>query len=291
MPDERWQQLEKEAAELKSDGKNHKAIQKLEEALEIKKYWYQYFYYLMWKLEIKDYDELDETFKHVFSKWDNEIYKHIFLILEAKYYFQKAETESNQIAIRLLDKAYDKIKQAEDMCRENFHIQFMNRQPHVPHYLSEPNRTFLDRPEKPFDRIMELKNYISLERQRITLKGEMQKQKKNIELYINSEKIKFSELLGVFTAILALIFSGVSLLNRNFDVLDVLTILITLALVLTIFFWAMHTLIFNFIKWWVVIPIIILLLILLFFISLSNNKFRPAMPDKTNEIHKVEVSN
>lgn len=221
--------LENEAGELKSAGKVRAALEKLEDAIKLDRKWYHFRCKAQWKLETGDYDGAEQAINDGLDYCEPDQFW--LLYLKAEFLFR----------IRLkIDQAKSELSRVERIVFDessSIEIAYLN----VPNHLKWPAMVELQGTTRT-----------NLKMALVSLRSEIQSMDKSLILFnkitemeknIGSERVRTIELLGVFAAILAFIFSGVHILTKS-PLSEALLLQAGMALLLTLFFLGVHLVIF-----------------------------------------------
>jgi len=239
--------LENEAGELKSAGKVRAALEKLEDAIKLDNKWYHFRCKAQWKFETGDYDGAEQAINYGLDYCEpNQFW---LLYLKAEFLFR----------IRLkIDQAKSELSRVERIVFDessSIEIAYLN----VPDHLKWPAMVELQGTTRTNLKmaLVSLRSDMESMRQSLILHNEITTMKKNME----SERVRTIELLGVFAAILAFIFSGVHVLTK-FSLIDALLLQAGMGLSLTIFFLGVHLVIFPAARTKLLITIFVILTLL-----------------------------
>jgi hypothetical protein len=242
-----WEALEVEAFKLAAEGRMLFALEKLDEATKLEERWYHHFYRAIWLWQL---NKLAEAGKVVdrglnFEKPKQFYFRH----LSADMLFRVTVTTATTIqdvesTIGNLDRALREVDAREYLLFHNSREIEVSRQT-LPKTLRDLYPTFLNS-EDLTSEVRSLRTRIEMIRQStILFKAVMETEKRvnaaverNRER-IDSERIRTIELLGIFTAILAFIFSGVQIFTR-LPLSDALVLQVGIALIMIVFFLALH---------------------------------------------------
>jgi len=279
--------LEQEAGHLKTSGKVRAALEKLEEAIKLDKKWYHFRCKAQWKLETGDYDGAEQAINDGLEYCDpNQFW---LLYFRAEFLFRirfKIDQAKNDL-LRVERILFDESSPIE--------IDYLN----VPNWLRWPAMVELHGTTRTNLKmaLVSLRSEMESMRQSLILFNEITAMKKNVELErekVRSERVSTIELLGVFAAILAFIFSGVHILTK-FSLIEALLLQAGMALSLTIFFLGIHLVIFPEARKKLLITIFVILTVVFFLLPFyaralgrSDNQIQRATPAESepNEVGK-----
>lgn len=246
-PESTRQELERQAFQLRTEGKMLLALEKLDQAMKIEEKWYHFFYKAIWLWESNKVTDAVEVVEYGlnFDK-SKEFY---FRYLSADMLFRVAIVPANTIedidkSITNLDRAIRELDNAEYLLFNNTQEIEVSRQT-ITKELKDLCPTFLNHQDLKSE-VRFLRTRIEIVRQSIILfKGMMQTEsrvnaaiEKNREK-IDSERVRTIELLGIFTAIFAFIFSGVQIFSRQ-PISEALILQTGIGLMMIIFFLGLH---------------------------------------------------
>lgn len=249
--------LEQEVGNLKTAGKVRAALDKLEEAIKLDKKWYHFRCKAQWKLETGDYDGAEQAINDGLEYCDpNQFW---LLYWKTEFFFRirlKIDQAKNEL-LRLERILYDESFPIE--------IDYLN----VPSCLRWPAMVDLQGIERTNLKmaLVSLRSDMESMRQSLILFNEITAIKKNIESERRLERVSTIELLGVFAAILAFIFSGVHILTK-FSLFEALLLQAGMGLSLTIFFLGIHLVIFPEARKKLLIEIFVLLTVVFFLLPI-----------------------
>jgi len=245
--------LENEAAALKNAGKVRAALEKLEEAIKLDKRWYHFRCKAQWKFETCDYGGAEQAIDYGLGFCEpNQFW---LLWWKAEFLFRirlKVQDATNEL-LRAERTLYDESSPVE--------IDYLN----VPDPLKWPAMVDLQGTERT-----------NLKMALVSLRSEIQSMGKSLVLFnkitemeknIGSERVRTIELLGVFAAILAFIFSGVHILT-TLPLFEALLLQAGMALLMSIFFLGVHLVIYPKARTRLLIAILVILTVL--FIALPT---------------------
>jgi len=236
--------IEKQAFQFASKKSFLIALEKLDEAMKINKQWYHFFYKAIW---LHNCNQITETAKVILYGLNYDQSKAFFFhYLSADFLFRTAiapppnTIETTDRSIIRLEQALGTLTKADDLLFQNKLAIEIDRNA-IPQELKDLSPTFLN--DKDFhDQLQDLRINLSMARQSLILfKGMVQTEtrintaiEKNRER-IDSERVRTIELLGIFTAIFAFIFSGIQIFAKM-PLRDGLVLQGGMALMITVFF-------------------------------------------------------
>ncbi|MGD2094894.1 MAG: hypothetical protein PVH77_07810 [Phycisphaerales bacterium] len=291
--------LEIEAFNLYREGKKIFALEKLEQAIKLDQKWYHFFYKAKWLLDSNNLPDAVKVVEHGlnFDK-SKEFY---FRCLFADMFFRTAVVSGSNIngidkSIVELDNSLREVGVAEYLLFKYYpHID--TRRHNIPYDLKELCPTFLNNQDLNIQ-VHSLRTRIEMVRQSLVLtkgimeaeqrvKTSIQENRKRIE----SERIRTIELLGIFTAIFAFIFSGVQILSR-LPLTEALTMQAGIGLMMIIFFLSLHLVIEPESRKRSLILLLLILIIILLGLPLYSKLVRKISQDllqKDTHILKPEI--
>jgi hypothetical protein len=245
--------LEKKAGELKGAGKIRAALEKLEQAIKLDKRWYHFGCKAQWMFEKGDYDGVEQAINDGLDYCDPNQFWLLYFKVAFLFRIRLNLDEAGRELLRVEAIVYDESSTLE--------TDFLN----VPDCLKWPamieagtTRTNLKMS------LVSLRSDMESMRKVLILYNEITQMKKNMELErqeVRSERVRTIELLGVFAAILAFIFSGVHILTK-FPLTEALLLEAGMALLLTIFFLGVHLVIYPEARKKILITIFVLLTVI-----------------------------
>jgi len=274
--------LEKEAFQLVVEGKMLFALEKLEQSMKLNKRWYHFFYKAIWLWQLGKITKAANVIEYGlnFDKAE-EFY---FRYLNAEFLFRVAISPAHIMqdfnkSIAGFDQALRDLDKAKYLLVNNrLQIEFTRGQ--ISEQLKGLFPTFLNLVDLA-DQIRSLRTSIEITRQStILFKGMVETEnrvnaaiERNRER-IDSERVKTIELLGIFTAIFAFIFSGVQIFTR-LPFSEALVLQVGMALIMILFFLGFHLVIEPEARNKLLITILIILFALLlglpFYVKLLSN--------------------
>ena len=270
-PESGRETLEKEAFQLAAEGKTVLALEKLEQAMQLDKQWYHFFYKAIWLWQSSKVAEAGNviTYGLNFDK-AKEFY---FRYLSGDFVSRVATVTAN--TIEGVDKLIGQLNHAISELDSAGYLLFHNRPEieaarlTVPIDLINLYPTFLNADEDLTGAVRSLRTRIEIIRQSLILfKGIVEAEnrvnaaiERNRER-IDSERVRTIELLGIFTAIFAFIFSGVQIFTR-LPLSEALVLQGGMALIMILFFLGVHLVIAPKARTKLLIAIFIVLFVLL----------------------------
>lgn len=245
--------LEKAAGDLKAAGKTRAALDKLEQAISLEKRWYHYRCKAQWKSETGDYDGAEQAINDGLDYCDPNQFWLLYLKVEFLFRIRSNIELAASELLRVERILYDDSSTLE--------LDFLN----VPDCLRWPALVELHGTERT-----------NLKMALLSLRSEMESMRKSLILFnkitemeksIGSERVRTIELLGIFAAILAFIFSGVHILTK-LPLFEALLLQAGMALLLTIFFLGVHLVIYPEARKKVLITIFVLLTVIFFLLPI-----------------------
>lgn len=270
--------LEKAAGDLKAAGKTRAALDKLEQAISLEKRWYHYRCKAQWKSETGDYDGAEQAINDGLDYCNPNQFWLLYLKVEFLFRIRSNIELAASELLRVERILYDDSSTLE--------LDFLS----VPDCLMWPSLVELSGTERTNLKmaLLSLRSEMDNRRQSLILFNEIIAMKKNMELErekINSERVRTIELLGVFAAILAFIFSGVHILTK-LPLVEALLLQAGMALLLTIFFLGVHLVIYPEVRKKVLITIFILLTVIFFLLPI----YARVLEANRNQIESSTVS-
>lgn len=220
------QKLEQQAAGLRAEGKRIAALERLEEAINLDKKWYHFRCKAEWNKEINRPDKAAAAIDDGL-KLDNSLAQLFWLVSWNANFLLRTRLNPNEALRQLI--------QAENILYNQLELVNVHG---ALYEVSEPLRWA--NPE--LLSASDIKTFL------VSLRSEIQSanytvslftQIKDVERKIDSERVRTIELLGIFTAIFAFIFSGVQIFTR-LQVGEALVLEAGMALLLITFFLGFH---------------------------------------------------
>ncbi len=281
--------LERQAFQLRAEGKMLFALEKLGQVMKLEERWYHYFYKAIWLWESNKIADAVKVVEYGLNF--DKAKQFYFRYLSADMLFHVAIVPANAIkdidkSIAGLDQAIRELDNAGYLLFHNTQEIEVSRQT-VPKELKDLCPTFLNQEDLTVQ-VRSLRTRIELTRQSIILfKGMVQTEsrvnaaiEKNRER-IDSERIRTIELLGIFTAIFAFIFSGVQIFAR-LPLSEALVLQGGIGLLMIVFFLGVHLVIQPEARTKLLIVIFIILFVLLwglpFYARFLQNTFAYEAP-------------
>ena len=262
--------LEKEAFQLAGQGKMLLALKKLEQVIQLDQQWYHFFYKALWLWQSNKIPDAAKIIEYGLNfENSKEFY---FLYLSAEFLFRVAIAPANVMqdsdkSIAEFDQALRDLDKAEHLLIHN-QLQIQLTRGQVPEHLKQLYPTFLNVADLT-GQVRSLRTRIEMTRQStILFKGIVQAENRvNVAIErnrerIQSERVRTIELLGIFTAIFAFIFSGVQIFTR-LPLSEALVLQGGMALLMILFFLGVHLVIQPEARTKVLIAIFIILFALL----------------------------
>lgn len=220
------QKLEQQAADLRTEGKRIAALERLEEAINLDKKWYHFRCKAEWNLEINRPDKAAAAIDDGL-KLDNSLAHLYWLVSWNANFLLRTLLNPNEALRQLI--------QAENILYNQIELVDVNGALYeVPKPLRWANPELLSESDiKTF--LVSLRSEIQSAKYTVSLFTQI----KDVERKIDSERVRTIELLGIFTAIFAFIFSGVQIFTR-LQVGEALVLEAGMALLLITFFLGFH---------------------------------------------------
>jgi len=263
--------LEKKAFELASEQKWLFALDKLEEAIKLDKRWYHFFYKAIWLYNSGKQPEAAQVVIYGLNfEKAKEFYFHY---LSADFFYRAAWAQAKKIeeidqSIKNMDLAIKELNTADYLLLKNKKDIEDSRQ-NIPKEIKDLHPTFLNSEDLTYE-VRGLRSKIEMMRQAVlTFKAIIQAENRvNMSIKenrsrIESERKSTIELLGIFTAIFAFIFSGVQIFTRV-PLPEALILQGGMALIIIVFFLGIHLVIEPEARTKLLIGIFIILLLVLF---------------------------
>lgn len=239
--------FEKKAFELASEQKWLFALDKLEEAIKLDKRWYHFFYKAIWLYNSGKQPEAEQVVIYGlnFDK-GQEFY---FRYLGADFLYRAAWTQAQNIneidqSVTKMDQAIRELYNIENLLINN-EINIEVSRENIPKKLKDLHPTFLNSVDLTYE-VRGLRTRIEMMRQAVlTFKAIIEAENRvNMSIKenrsrIESERTRTIELLGIFTAIFAFIFSGVQIFTRV-PLPEALILQGGMALIMILFFLGVH---------------------------------------------------
>ena len=292
------EEIEKKAFELAAEGRMLFAINKLEEAIKHEERWYYFFYKAIWLYESgKQHDATQVVIYGLNFEKAKEFYFHY---IGADLLYRVAWTQAHNIeeigqSITKMDQAIQELKIAELSLFKNKKDIESSRQI-ISKELKNLYPTFLNTEDLAYE-VQSLRTKIENMRQTtLTFKAIIEAENRvnaSIEANrsrIESERVRTIELLGIFTAIFAFIFSGVQIFTR-LPFSDALVLHVGMALVLIIFFLGLHLVIDRQGRTKGLIALLVFLVIVLLTLPFYARFLQNTFADKANVVPTVSQEN
>ncbi|MBN1795753.1 MAG: hypothetical protein JW804_03690 [Sedimentisphaerales bacterium] len=262
--------IEKNAFELKAEGKLLFALEKLEEAVQLDKRWYHFFYKAIWLYEFGKKPEAAEVLIYGLNlEKAKEFY---FRYLSADFLYRAAWTQAQKIeeidqSIKNMDQAIQELNTAEYLLLKNKKgIEDSRR--NIRKEIKDLHPTFLNSEDLTYE-VRGLRSKIEMMRHAVlTFQAIIQAESRvNTAIEenrsrISAERVRTIELLGIFTAIFAFIFSGVQLFT-SVPLSEAVVLQGGMALIMVVFFLGVHLVTDKQARTKLLIGIFVILLILL----------------------------
>jgi tetratricopeptide (TPR) repeat protein len=223
------------------------ALEKIEDAIKLDKQWYHFFYKAIWLYESEK--KTDAAKVVIYGLNLDKAKKFFFSYLGADSLFKDALVLANNIgeadkSITELDQAIRALYDAEHLFLENSKDIESARQS-IPKELKDLCPTFLNSEDLVYE-VRSFRTKIEMIKQSVILFKAMVQTENRVNAAIQEnrqridlERVRTIELLGVFTAILAFIFSGVQIFIK-IPFTEAIVLEIGLALLLIIFLLVLH---------------------------------------------------
>lgn len=247
-PEPSRQALEKEAFLLAGQGRMLLALEKLEQVIQLDQQWYHFFYKALWLWQLGKVTDAASVIAYGlnFDK-AKEFY---FRYLSAEFLSRAAIVAAN--TIEGIDKSIGQFDQAISELDIAGYLLFHNRQEietgrlTVPVELIDLYPTLLNADEHLTAAVRSLRTRTEQIRQSMVLFKTMMQAENRVNAAIernrqriDSERVRTIELLGIFTAIFAFIFSGVQIFTR-LPLSEALVLQGGMALLMILFFLGVH---------------------------------------------------
>ena len=281
--------LERQAFKLRVEGKMLFALEKLEQAMKLEEHWYHYFYKAIWLYESNKIPEAAKMIEYGLNF--DKAKQFYFRYLSADFFFRAAIVAAHAIenvdkSITQLDQVIRELDNAEYLLLHNSQEIEVSRKT-VPEELKDLHPTFIDDKDLT-SHVRFLRTRVQMIRQSIILLKGMVETERRVNAAIernrariDTERIRTIELLGVFTAIFAFIFSGVQIFTR-LPLVEALVLQGGIGLLMIVFFLGVHLVIQPEARTKLLIVIFIILFVLLwgfpFYARFLKNTFAYEAP-------------